>query len=414
MEKAFRTKRLLFVIFAIIISVLCTVCLVACGGDDKNSGSRLKYSAMHDDKRNIISYRVDGIGSETGLDIVIPSNYKGKPVTRISESAFRGYGRITSVKIGNNVKHICANAFRDCVSLTSIEIPDSVTSIENGAFENSAYYNDESNWENGVLYIGNHLISAKDTISGECTVKQDTLTIAEYAFYDCNSLTSVNMPDSVTSIGEGAFRGCGSLASAKMPDGITSIERDVFYKCANLTSIEIPTSVMFIEDYAFHGCSSLSGIEIPNSVLSIGDYAFRDCSSLANIEIPDSVMLMGIEPFNNTAYLQNDGNWIDGVLYIGKHLISAKTTISGEYTIRQGTLTIAGGAFNECSSLTNVYIPDSIVSVGDYVFLKCSLSSITFGGTMEHWQRRVAKALMWNDRFDSVKAVVCTDGTIEL
>ena len=142
-------------------------------------------------------------------------------------------------------------AFRDCSSLTSIAIPDSVTSIGDGAFDNTAYYNDENNRENGVLYIGKYLIDAKTTISGNHEIREGTLIIADGAFSDCSSLTSITIPDGVTSIGWGAFRDCSSLTSIVIPDGVTSIGSQAFMGCSSLTSIAIPDSVTSIGDSAF-------------------------------------------------------------------------------------------------------------------------------------------------------------------
>lgn len=109
------------------------------------------------------------------------------------------------------VTEIGYGAFQDCSLLTNIIIPDSVTSIGGEAFENTGYYNNEDNWENDVLYIGNHLIKAKGSISGEYAIKDGTKTIVKRAFSYCSSLTSVTIPESVTSIDTKAFESCGNL-----------------------------------------------------------------------------------------------------------------------------------------------------------------------------------------------------------
>ena len=183
----------------------------------------------------------------------------GNSAISIGISAFEYCSSLTSITIPNSVTFIGSSAFEYCSSLTSITIPDSVTSIGNNAFSNTAYYNNTDNWQNKVLYIDNCLIEAKTTIE-ECVVKEGTTIIANSAFEDCSSLTSITIPDSLTSIGNFAFYGCSSLTSVTIGDGVRSIGY-----------------------YAFSGCSSLTSITIPDSVTSIGEYAFSNCSRLSSV-----------------------------------------------------------------------------------------------------------------------------------
>ena len=168
--------------------------------------------------------------------------------------------------------------------------------------------------------------------TGEHTVKYtllDPTTISDDAFNHCSSLTSITIPNSVTSIGNTAFEGCESLTSIIIPNSVTSIGVNVFYLCSSLTSIDIPSSVTSIGDGAFSDCSGLTSITIPNSVISIGDSAFNFCSSLTSITIPNSVTSIG------------------------------------------------DSAFFECTSLTSIEIPSSVTSIGNDAFYNCtSLGSI--------------------------------------
>lgn len=197
-----------------------------------------------------------------------------------------GYS-VKSAYVGNGVTRIGSYAFYWCTSLTDITIADSITSISSDAFYYTAYYNDDANWQKKVLYIGNYLIEAKVTIE-ECTIKEGTIAIADYAFSGSN-LTSIIIPESVTSIGEYAFYDCSSLTNIIIPDRVTSIGTWAFYNCDSLTSITIPSSVTEISDYMFYGCTSLISVVIPDSVTSIGTWAFVNCSSLTSITIPRSV-----------------------------------------------------------------------------------------------------------------------------
>ena len=268
--------------------------------------------------------------------VIIPSTvtYEGKTysVTRIRESAFNS-----------------------CKSLTSITIPEGVTSIENGAFYGSAFYDNPSNWEDGGLYINGCLIRVKDDLAGHFKIKDNTRLIGNQAFEYCSHLTSITIPNSVTSIGAGAFRKCESLTSITIPEGVTSIGAG-----------------------AFAGCDALKSITIPNSVTSIGDATFYSCESLTSITIPSSITSIGEEVFDGTAFYNNTSNWGNGALYINNCLIAVDRELSGNYSIKSGTRLIAGGAFKGCSKLPSITIPSSVKHIGAWAFCGCNaLKSIT-------------------------------------
>ena len=263
---------------------------------------------------------------------------------------------------------------------------------------------------------------------GKIVFDNDVKTIPSNAFKNCNSITTITLPDSVTSIGDYAFYGCSSLiefsgkyasedgrcliidgtlhsfapaglTNYTIPNSVTSIGSYAFYGCSSLTSITIPDSVTSIGWYAFADCSSLTSVTIPDSVTSIGGYAFYNCSSLTSVTIPDSVTSIGEEAFSGCT----------GELIVNCNIPSASKYYSGAFykskftkvTIGDGVTSIGSYAFYGCtgelivncnipsgsdydegafynSKFTKVTIGDSVTSIGDYAFSGCSsLTSVT-------------------------------------
>lgn len=235
--------------------------------------------------------------------------------------------------------------------------------------------------------------------------------IGETSFYNLTSLTSITIPNSVTSVDEGAFYYCPALESVTIGSGVSNISYH-FLMCTSLQNFTvsadnenycdidgvvfskdatkfilypagrngdyaIPDGVIGIEQMAFAYCQSLTGVTMPNSVTSIGNDAFYGCTSLTNITIPNSVTSIGGSAFEGTCYYNDESNWENDVLYIGEYLIKAKESLSGEYSIKEGTKAIADSAFDSCTSLESVIIPDSVMSIGISAFQLClSLKSI--------------------------------------
>ena len=170
--------------------------------------------------------------------------------------------------------------------------------------------------------------------------------IGEYAFHGCSSLTSINIPSSVTEIGRDAFWGCHSLTSINIPSSVTEIGGYAFWDCSSLTSINIPSSVTSIGEVAFGHCSSLTSVNIPSSVIEIEWRAFEDCSSLTSINIPSSVTEIESWTFGWCSSLTSV-NIPSSVTYIGK------------------------GAFQDCISLTSVNIPSSVTEIEENAFSGC-------------------------------------------
>ncbi len=163
-----------------------------------------------------------------------------------------------------------------------------------------------------TYYCGDVIIPSSIQVSGRDHVVTE---IGDHAFYYCDSLTSVTIPNSVTSIGWKVFEGCSGLTSLTIPNSVTEIEDCAFEGCRGLTSVTIPNSVTEIGSYAFEGCSGLTSLTIGNSVTLIHGGAFYGCSGLTSLTIPNSVTEIGMEAFYGcsgltSVILGNSVTWI--------------------------------------------------------------------------------------------------------
>ena len=239
------------------------------------------------------------------------------------------------------------------------------------------------------------------------TIPDSVTSIGKYAFSECDSLTSITIGNGVTSIGYDAFSGCSSLTSVTVdknnttyksenncilskdgktlilgckssiiPNSVTSIGNSAFSGCSSLESVTIPDGVTYIGEDAFSGCSSLTSITIPNSITSIRHSAFEGCSSLTSITIPNSVTSIGNSAFEGCSSLTSV-TIPDGVTSIGYWVFNGCDSLTS-ITIGNGITSIGEQAFFGCSSLTSITIPNSVTTFGSSAFGGCSsLTSIT-------------------------------------
>jgi len=371
---------------------------------------------------NIGDYAFSGCTSLTST--TIPNS-----VTSIGNYAFQGCSSLTSITIPNGVTSIGEGAFDGCTALTSINIgsgspvllnpgwpiiinpgvpiiPQETTEgewtyiVENGAATitattatgavtipselggyavkkvgnnvlpisgkfgnvdyittigsslNLGYSIGSITYSTGSIITDDNLSSYKNTSVTSVVIPNSVTSIGNNAFYNFSSLTSITIGTSVTTIGNYAFQGCSSLISITIPNSVTSIGDGAFTGCTSLTSITLVEGLPAIGSGWFAGIP-VTSIIIPNSVTSIGDGAFTGCTSLTSITIPSSVTSIGSGAFSGCTGLTS-------------------------MNIPNSVTSIGSGAFNGCSGLTSMNIPNSVTSIGSGAFNGCSgLTSVT-------------------------------------
>lgn len=272
------------------------------------------------------SYAVVGMGTYESGNLVIPSEYNGKPVTIIGESAFSANRDIGTVTIPDSVTTIEEKAFYNCMNLSKVTLGGSVTDIEEKAFATCSKIE-------------------------EITGLDSVVSVGQSAFDGCQSLKKAEFSDELVSIASGAFRNCYALEAVTLGTSLELIGMRAFYDCIALKEIIVPDGAPTdIMSEAFYGtekmgyCKSLEYVYLGDSVLSIGKSAFQSCSMLREVVLGDGLVSIGESAFSGCRKIY-------------------------QITLGQSLQTIGAQAFLKCQRLAEVYnrsslpIDDSLVGV---------------------------------------------------
>lgn len=248
----------------------------------------------------------------------------------------------------------------------------------------------------GDMYDEYYSPFSDDFLIKSLVIEEGVTSIANNIFDFCEGLAEITLPSSIEYISDGVFKYCLGLTRITVDENNTtycSDEYGVLYNKNktnliqypvgnNRMSFIIPNGVESINDCAFYGCVNLKSIIIPDSIKDIGKQCFSACTDLMNIHLPDNKIKIDNCAFDDTGYYNNYDNWENGVLYIGKHLIAAKASLYGEYSVKNETVTIAGLAFESCANLITLNIPSSVKEIEVSAFYNCTnLSDIYYDGS---------------------------------
>lgn len=202
------------------------------------------------------------------------------------------------------------------------------------------------------------------------SIPQGVTSFLQVCFDGCSNLSSVTIPQSVTNLGWGSFSGCSNLSSISLPQGITTIEADVFSGCSSLISIILPEGITAIKSRAFLGCSSLSSIDLPNSLIGIDTYAFNGCANLTSILLPQGLKTISRYAFAGCSSLSSIiiPNQVSEI----SEYAFAECNNLASVVLPEGLKWIDKNSFLNCSSLTEISIPKSLQSIYENAFSGCT------------------------------------------
>ena len=295
---------------------------------------------------------------------------RGEEITLEAQSSSQLYtsGDYTCFKTGSGV-----TIAKYTGNASNLVVPEQLDGLSVVGIGYQAFYNCDSlttiEIPSGVVGIGDGAFSYCDNLA-TIELPSSVTSIGKRAFNNCSSLIAIEIPSSVTSVDEHAFYDCKSLMTIEIPSSVTSIGYGAFSGCDSLKMIEIPSSVTSIGDYAFFGCHGFTVIELPQGVTSIGDDVFGDCYSLTAIKLPSSLESIGKEAFTNCHSL-TEIKIPSGVTSIGDYAFRdchGLTVIE----LPQGVTSVGNGIFVECLNLTKIKLPSSVERIGDNAFCSCS------------------------------------------
>ena len=296
---------------------------------NKDKTELIRFPVASDIKKYEIPNTVKYIFGENGYDFY---------------GAFSNYGdtyNLKSVVIPESVESIGGAAFWESRGLTDIKIGSNIKHLGGYVFGHTGYWLDESNWENGVLYIDNYLIDSKEEkCPSRLEIKNGTTLIGGWAFNNNQNIENLIIPDSVKVICEDAFAWCESLKTVDLGAGVKIIEDSAFSGCENLRSVDISDSVTHLGKNSFSGCRGMRSLSIGKGVTEIPQECFSFCESLKTISFTSNIRKIGDMAFA-------DNKELGTVYYYGTKVQWETTEVGEDNThLKNANIVYRDGAIN--------------------------------------------------------------------
>lgn len=320
-------------------------------------------------------------------------------LTEIGMSTFRGCSSLTEAELPEGLIKLGAYAFLSCTAMERVVLPDSLQTIGTNAFSSCSALS-QINYPRSLSTSSNNSIFDKCTSLTSIVIPEGVTAIPKNLFAGAPALATVSLPEGLLEIGASAFSGCEALAEIEFPASLSLIGGKAFKDCTSLTGLVFPAGLTEIEsgdtnsgtfsgctnlqtiDFsactklteigmcAFRNCPSLTEVELPEGLIKLGAQSFVSCKALERVALPDSLQTIGVAAFQNCSALSQI-NYPRSLNSVSNSSAFEKCTSLTSIVVPEGATKIPQYCFYKAAALRSVTLPESLTSIGDYAFSGC-------------------------------------------